>query len=621
MTTGVIATSPILQFFLNNGQLAVGGSILTQVGGLNTTTYQDSGLTTPLPNPIPLNSRGEISNAAGASSQLFLIPNVVYTFTLFDANNNQVWVASYVNGVQVAITQSIVGNALYPQTTSETAAGATIVSFQYPPLNILRYGTNSIPGVTDMTSAMQTAINVAIALGGGAVYVPSGSYAIKSAVGGTLIVPLRIYGDGAGCTNIIQPNDANVFSFVLTVLTSRLIVEELRITPAFGSPMTNGRAISVFGEPGIFPPRALTIQNVVILGSGTTDEFRYCIFANGICNAYIAGIEFHGNQTTTSTTSVGIHIESTPGGNQSTAWDIVTPQLYSFNIGIEIATSVKPGVEGIIVTGGSIVGVNFGFKANNSLGLGTYAPPQIGLIGSHINSNNNCVDITSYVDVFIKDCYMIRLGSNTGSFIAFSAVQNFVIEAICTVGGTTDVPVLSMAGSLSPCANGEMTGFFQGQASSTNRVVTATGSISVVRVRGEMNAYAGWIPPVSSPGYTGTLLCNPSDVIPLTSDEISVTITPSGGVAGGGTIDLSFVQAPYVILNATAGTITGITPYGGTGAQYAKRVTFECDTSGVVIQHNANQLMPGGVNFTYVAGATIDLYHFSPTVWRAVGRQ
>lgn len=110
MTIGVACPNPLLQFFLNNGQLAAGGSILTQVGGVNAATYQDSGLTTPLSNPIPLNSRGEVSNAQGASCQLFLTPNQVYTFTLFDAGGNQIWIATYVNGVQVLITQaSVVG--------------------------------------------------------------------------------------------------------------------------------------------------------------------------------------------------------------------------------------------------------------------------------------------------------------------------------------------------------------------------------------------------------------------------------------------------------------------------------------------------------------------------------
>lgn len=88
-TNVFLAPPPILQFLNNAGAPAAGGSVLTQVGGINFATYQDSGGNTPLPNPIPLNSRGEISNSSGVSCQLFLQAGVVYTFTLYDINGNQ----------------------------------------------------------------------------------------------------------------------------------------------------------------------------------------------------------------------------------------------------------------------------------------------------------------------------------------------------------------------------------------------------------------------------------------------------------------------------------------------------------------------------------------------------
>lgn len=95
MTTVSLAPPPILQFFNNLGQPNAGGSILTQVGGVNYPTYEDSAGVTALPNPIPLNSRGEISNAAGASKQLFLEGGKVYTFTQYDASHNQINQATY----------------------------------------------------------------------------------------------------------------------------------------------------------------------------------------------------------------------------------------------------------------------------------------------------------------------------------------------------------------------------------------------------------------------------------------------------------------------------------------------------------------------------------------------
>lgn len=185
MTTGVICTPPILQFTLNNGELAAGGSILTQVGGVNAATYQDLGLTTPLPNPIPLNSRGEISNAAGTSCQLFLTPNIVYTFTLFDANGNQIWVATYVNGVQITAAMiealSSAASILAPldRTPAEIAASVTPTSYAYSPGVADRYETNTTPGSTDMRAALATA-NSVWAQGGSAIQLLSETYAVAS---------------------------------------------------------------------------------------------------------------------------------------------------------------------------------------------------------------------------------------------------------------------------------------------------------------------------------------------------------------------------------------------------------------------------------------------------------
>ena len=97
MATSVAPAPPLILQFLNNaGQMNVGGSLLTQVGNVNYPTWQDSAGVTPLPNPIPLNSRGEISNSSGVSSQLFLAAGVTYTLTLYDANSNMIWAAENV---------------------------------------------------------------------------------------------------------------------------------------------------------------------------------------------------------------------------------------------------------------------------------------------------------------------------------------------------------------------------------------------------------------------------------------------------------------------------------------------------------------------------------------------
>lgn len=120
----------VLQFFNNAGQPNVGGSILTQIGGVNAATYQDSGGTTALPNPIPLNSRGEISDAGGVSRQLFLVKGSVYVFTLYDAAGNQINQFPYmVSGSTSADITTLTNNLATSITTASlTVTGGTTLS-------------------------------------------------------------------------------------------------------------------------------------------------------------------------------------------------------------------------------------------------------------------------------------------------------------------------------------------------------------------------------------------------------------------------------------------------------------------------------------------------------------
>ena len=90
----------------------------------------------------------------------------------------------------------IVGTGPTPdkvRTPTEITAGVIPVNYGIAPLNILRYGNNTIPGTTDMTIAINIAINVAgqgttsveppisiPAITGGTVYIPPGLYSYSA---------------------------------------------------------------------------------------------------------------------------------------------------------------------------------------------------------------------------------------------------------------------------------------------------------------------------------------------------------------------------------------------------------------------------------------------------------
>lgn len=174
MSVSVVACpAPILQFFDNAGNPAVGGSVLTQVSGVNYATYQDSAGNTPLPNPIPLNSRGEVSNAAGASCQLFIAGGVAYTFTLYDARGNLLNQSEYVNGT--LLTQNVVGQLLYPQTAAEAADSIVPVAYYYDTDYIERQGA-----VANLSTDALGAVNDAILVNNRAIRSHDGDFKISA---------------------------------------------------------------------------------------------------------------------------------------------------------------------------------------------------------------------------------------------------------------------------------------------------------------------------------------------------------------------------------------------------------------------------------------------------------
>lgn len=59
-----------------------------------------------------------------------------------------------------ALTQSILAQLLNPQNSVEQAAGATVVNPLYPFGNPKRYATNTVPGTTDMTDAVQKCLDM-----------------------------------------------------------------------------------------------------------------------------------------------------------------------------------------------------------------------------------------------------------------------------------------------------------------------------------------------------------------------------------------------------------------------------------------------------------------------------
>lgn len=190
--TAQLSPTPLFRAFDNNGQPLAFGQLFTYAAGTSTpqATYADSGQIQPNPNPVILNARGEanvwldpslsykyvlafptdsnppanpiwtVDNINGAlTPSSNLVPTIDDTFTLGSPLSS--WANLYVGSNHAPVLDTVAGQVgYYPLVAAEISNGITPVSFSYPVGHIYRYGTNSFPGVTDMTQAINRAATV-----------------------------------------------------------------------------------------------------------------------------------------------------------------------------------------------------------------------------------------------------------------------------------------------------------------------------------------------------------------------------------------------------------------------------------------------------------------------------
>lgn len=203
----------------------------------------------------------------------------------------------------VDLSQSLIGQHLYPQTTAESDAGVTPTNYYYPPGNVLRYGTNTTPGTTDMSTAIQAAVDT-----NEKVFVPDGDYLCESII--TLRDGIELYGAGITTTRIIKNADNGASQGVIYANSgsSAAYIEDLKIHDLTLDGLVATKSFSQFRHlMGLHGVKDCVIERVkflgfrgdgLYLGSGTTSgderhnenvEVRSCIF-DGVNNDNRNGI-------------------------------------------------------------------------------------------------------------------------------------------------------------------------------------------------------------------------------------------------------------------------------------------------------------------------------------------
>lgn len=173
-----------------------------------TNVYADGNLTTPLSQTPGTGATTAASD--GRLVPIYLDPTVTYRYQLYSAT------AVLLEDVDPYLP---VAPFTYPQNATEASLGITPANLTIPYNWVTRYGTNTSPGTTDMTSAIQSAISVAQAsVNTRYVYFPPGTYLTTGLnLTGTL-QSIKFHGDGATLTSttnapIIGVNAADDMTF------------------------------------------------------------------------------------------------------------------------------------------------------------------------------------------------------------------------------------------------------------------------------------------------------------------------------------------------------------------------------------------------------------------------
>ncbi len=210
------------QYFDSSGNVLANGTINTYLAGTTTpvATYTDATGTTQNPVSITLGADGRPPN-----SGIYGDEAVSYKIEALDSSGTVQWTIDQVEFLETTISAgsniSVSSNTVslfYPQTAAEIAAGVTPTNYYRPPGEIYRYGAVG-DGVTDDTTAIQTAIDVAAAgvpsaptynFGSVKVYLPGNESAPTIYLISSISIPTGVILEGYGGIVIIKGTSPDV---------------------------------------------------------------------------------------------------------------------------------------------------------------------------------------------------------------------------------------------------------------------------------------------------------------------------------------------------------------------------------------------------------------------------
>jgi hypothetical protein len=329
-------------------------------------------------------------------------------YLAFDVNGNPTPALLTSSG---ALTQAILTGLLNPQTSAETAAGVTAVNLAYPVLSVDRYGTNLVPGTTDMLTAINAAIAVATQLGGGTVQFGANTYFHSAAIALNKYVILK--GVGQIATVLLSTHAGNGITSTWPVNSSTAVFENVsNLTIKNTNGVNTGAGFVDIGGTFVILER-VKIQGFkysVILDQTEQADLDYCDFefpltagvwlVNGgdyapasTANAgFTNRVSIYRSQFNSAVGTATAIIDD--GGNGHSFTDL---NIDGFGVQLRAAAAVNLKISGGLWSVGGSVPIQF---VGTTSVLGTNVGPSYGVLLDNVQIGPNgatgaCINITA----------------------------------------------------------------------------------------------------------------------------------------------------------------------------------------------------------------------------------
>ena len=356
----------------------------------------------------------------------------------------------------------------------ETDAGA---------LNVRWFGATLTQ--SDSTSAIQTCLNVAAAMGtGAAVYFPAGTYAISEVLTYNFAaagdIGLAIYGDGPDVTQLVWPNSDGLY-IQYHDITSSITLRGLSFVTGSGGSHTALSLSNPTGGANDGGGATNLIENVTFHGSDGYGQTAY--WASCVVMSLISDVNFYScnfDQREASGT-FGVYVQGTASDNLAVIFNFTNCGFKGGNYSIFYGAYAQ----GLTISGCNFVGSNYGVYCNS----GEDGLVQLGVTNSQFNCLLSNIELNTIVgDVFLSgNLFYINTGGGTGQVaVNLGNINNFTVIGNQFIGnnaGDTGLLVSEIAGQIGGTVIGNT---FSNYGSQAVYLGEGTKNINVLA-----NSYAG----------------------------------------------------------------------------------------------------------------------------------